>query len=709
MRHRNVFLLQLACWIVAIGLIRVSLADEPIHMGDEVKFRYGADWFTGKVIGFQNDNRIVEIEVVKDGQQQTFRRSVTQIRPVDAPLNAPPGSLAAMRKELPKSATQMRTWSISDGRISFDGQLTGYDDGWISLLRQDGKTVRVQIARLSAGDQTFLQGIGAAAAEPPNTNSPEGPSSLLPELTSMATGPTIELREMRPVGPIDPDPTPFAFDLPEFETLSLPEASISATTSSALLVDGPRGRLVYSQTTDDGGSPTTAFTLIDIASKATKEIAAFPSSAITLLAADPTSGRAIAVTDFQESNDQAALVWIGGVASGKPSLDTRWPIPENGEGKPMKIRLAFLTPASIAIVQCDDQLFAWDLLRRKTLWRIQGNQALVAITAGGRYLAAQTGRIVGVIDVASGRLLGTVKLKNQFPAGLAFAPDSARLAVSHLNHLQVYDLQDWSIESELDMRVAPQNAYAVSAWLDEQNLMLAGGLIVRPEDHWVIWNYDIKTGRVDRFETLPYGFYSNFYRIGRQSTLLMTSLPHAPVQKLISQRTTSGDRPDLALRPGDGVAVRIDDGNVPLPANALKDAIEGIVQRSGWKVVAAAEVELFAKISRAKEREVEYAELGNSSKLTKVKFAPWQTSLELRRDGKVLWQRTFTTSTPMNVIAGNESFQERVRRMERPEIKSFDRITLRPFMTGTQRDTGYGTSRFDAEGIHDQPVEIARD
>ncbi len=51
-----------------------------------------------------------------------------------------------------------RTWTSSNGKFSVKAQLQQIEDGKVILLREDGKTAVVEIAKLSEADQSYLRG-----------------------------------------------------------------------------------------------------------------------------------------------------------------------------------------------------------------------------------------------------------------------------------------------------------------------------------------------------------------------------------------------------------------------------------------------------------------------------------------------------------------------------------------------------------------------
>lgn len=242
-------------------------------------------------------------------------------------------------------------------------------------------------------------------------------------------------------------------------------------------------KVFYSTFRGTRGKQTRAV-LVDFKTQRQRTIARWDGCSMRFHASDPVHGRVIGLTD------QGEVVLVGGISTASPTTDLCWELPRSGPGAKPKVRRAFLTPSAIAIIQCGPTAWAWDLNTRRELWRLgKLGGAMAAISPGGRYLAVQAADDVALVEVAEGTQLGAIKLKNAFPAGLAFSPDGKRLMVGHHENVKVYDLRDWTVASEMALRSDPPHAYEPSAWTDNRHVLLAGGLLVRPEDHLVLWDY----------------------------------------------------------------------------------------------------------------------------------------------------------------------------------------------------------------------------
>ena len=62
-----------------------------------------------------------------------------------------------------EAAAQERKWTSSNGKFSITGEFVGQQDGVVKIKRSNGKTIPVEIKKLSDKDQEYLNGLSSKA------------------------------------------------------------------------------------------------------------------------------------------------------------------------------------------------------------------------------------------------------------------------------------------------------------------------------------------------------------------------------------------------------------------------------------------------------------------------------------------------------------------------------------------------------------------
>ena len=78
-----------------------------------------------------------------------------------------------------EAAAQERKWTSSNGKFSITGEFVGQQDGVVKIKRSNGKTIPVEIKKLSDKDQEYLNGLSSKAAGKADTMAkPVGKANL---------------------------------------------------------------------------------------------------------------------------------------------------------------------------------------------------------------------------------------------------------------------------------------------------------------------------------------------------------------------------------------------------------------------------------------------------------------------------------------------------------------------------------------------------
>jgi hypothetical protein len=126
------------------------------------------------------------------------------------------------------------------------------------------------------------------------------------------------------------------------------------------------------------------------------------------------------------------------------------------------------------------------------------------------------------------------------------------------------------------------------------------------------------------------------------------------------------------------------------------------LKQAGYKPSGSAATQFIATVKRESPKTEEYRIIGRGFSHEEVTFTPITSRVEFSQNGKVLWQRSYTTSLPF-MLTGNQTLQDAAREAERPNKQFFEKLVLPKQILKVEYQSGFGTSMVSAHGIVDTP------
>ena len=144
-----------------------ATAQTPLPPGLIVAASRHGSWFAAKILGELHDGRI-QVQFQKVPWKAELARSDIRLAPpeVEQP-NVDPGLLSPTTPTAsPSTDPALRTWTDDSGSFTIQAKYAGIDGENVRLVREDGKEIKVPLARLGKADQQYVEKI--LSAKPTN-------------------------------------------------------------------------------------------------------------------------------------------------------------------------------------------------------------------------------------------------------------------------------------------------------------------------------------------------------------------------------------------------------------------------------------------------------------------------------------------------------------------------------------------------------------
>jgi WD40 repeat protein len=650
------------------------------------------------------------------------------------------------------AAAESRVWTDTTGQFKIEAEFVRVDDGKVVLKKEDDKTQKIPLEKLSKKDQDYV----AKQAENPFEENPfqeedDEESSNDSKKTKNAGKEKVETSNIFSAKPkqvdvdsggslgaaatstwkVPADPSPLLKDGKKLQRVPVnklrsvqftyPQFSSTQHDERISIFDwGGKPGAMYafwveieekrsrSDSREKQLTDSTSFVFFGDLGTGKKTVAKFPQK-LEAYDVSPDGSKAL----FGKGE------WLG-FAKGKPKLLYIQKIDNGrmsfmGAYKPFDaesrfsdrdddIKGAVWIDNDCFIVWATEGVLAMNANTGEVLWHdasmLLGSPA---ISPGGQYALMSKGETY-LYDAKSGECFGKLENPRDYARSYFFSPDGMKIASYSENTLTVWDAQTGKITDSLFV-AADMRGHQYANWIDNRYI-LVGGNLYDMEQQVPIWRYNFFG--IDRY----YGGY--VFLLGRghnASNLAAFSLPHPPA--LAIEKATDSQR--FVVRPGMEIALKIDvsvrDGKAEIEKR-MADAIK----KNGFILRGDAETVLLLKVTKDKPEKVSYV-TGRGflppSPLrgggTEISYTPNKYWITIQKGNKTLWEQTETQRPPSNISLdemAKSSLQDIVNReMNKPGYKEWFLKADIPKKV-TNPDIIIGASTVRTDGIKDGTTTV---
>ncbi|QDT33612.1 SHD1 domain-containing protein [Thalassoglobus polymorphus] len=582
-------------------------------------------------------------------------------------------------------ADDARTWSDATGRFKIEAKLVSQKDGKVKLERTDGKSVEIDITKLSEADQKYLKELelnpfkttdddgkgampakkegmsakketrsGNGSANPGATQNVDWGGSSEVDISSYGNG-----WDVSPVVPEELDYVPKAVSLPKrvdfFEKLQG-------------VVIHPKARRVVAGYMWNFGvknkAPQTRLVLSDLnTGRERGEGVVYAEMAPLALHPD---GELLLMKNLKRGSPNLEL-WR--MPNNHISRERTFaPIREGSFGRPEVQYARFLDENSFVLKDSSGLVSIWDLstLQPVCHFSIDSN-CRPALSADGSMLAFYKDERIGLFGTKSHEVIAIQKTPRRLNfTNFAFSPSGERLACTAFDALLVWELETGEIYRDFVLEGIVLNS---GVEYSHDNFVLLGKrYLVELESMIKLWDYH----GAENVQAIDGTTYFSVSPQNSPGAIMPTLLPHEGAREALNAAL---NEPDLFVF-REGVNVQLDTSQIPGSHQAKVEAsLRNKLSELDITVDDSAPVTLKAAVSGPKQKEMTYTRSGSYT------VQIYTTTVELIYQGKSIWKKTGTNIPHFVRIQSNQNLGDILSKASKqPAYQFYDNLALPKFV-----------------------------
>jgi WD40 repeat protein len=598
-------------------------------------------------------------------------------------------------------ADDFRTWTDATGKFQIKAKFVSLKDGKVTLEKEDGKAVEIDVNKLSPADRKAAADAAAAAApkeddpfkpkEDPKTAAPAGVAKTITADWSNAK--SIELAATQ---------NEWKFTLPNPVTPKLRSAPIAMPAKADIhermkttVLNPVCKRMLVGYGKDfPKEKMQTRLVLCDLENGSIVSSVTVPGVVMIPVALHDDGTQAVMRGDGNMPGEKSKLeVWT--FDSGSIRKGITWsPYGEEDNWHKDVTWATFIDSKRLVTLNNGGKFAIWDLAAGKPLHYMQIKDGCTpALSPDRKYLAFATGTEIGILDLEIVQVLARLTAPQQLNTPLlSFSTTGKRLACMSINKLFVWEFNTGQLYREIDISTG-----GAVRWPNDDNVLLVQGRLLDLQSQIPLWDYH-------GTENAPifggYAWCAVSEGVNRKEILVPAKIPHPAVKTALEK--AQRDPNFFVIKPG--TAVRIDVSGIG-DAAKRDQAAAGLTERlkaAGCTVSANSPVELLASTDGGKEREITYTTMGmrfgpRAGGGETFKIREYFSRLEFRSQGQKIWETQWSNIQHF-VMLRDETLEQFLKRNDHPNYELFNRIELPKYLSRTGSNA-LGTSRITAAGL----------
>lgn len=614
---------------------------------------------------------------------------------------------------------ELRTWSDTTGKFKIKAKFVSLAEGTVTLEREDGSELEIELKRLSAADQKVVADAVKAAEDNPfkskaeadpfkpkttnkNSTGKSAPGSKkasggtkgAASKKSAADAPAADTRTVKvnlasaeTISLAPPEETWKPKDLPEPlgfaskpKIAPLPNKTGFFEGVKGLAVSRVAGKAAVGfNIADPRPTGVTRVVLCDLKTGKTTPPAATPGLLVPIAVHDDGEQIVMRREEFGFGNQDRLEVWT---LSGKDVAKTISWIPyEDVTGAPRDVMWAeFLDAEHLATSSRGGKVVIWkfpEIEAECTFDLVDG--AVPGLSSDRRFIAYCSGSDVGIFDCQTRTVIAQQPTpeKLQWPY-MAFSPSGKRIGCIAFDKILVWDVATGNLERHFPC--PGLHIHGGIDFPDEECILANGKFLIELQNQLKFWTYD---GHEQERSVAGWAFYAVTEGDKKPGALVPVQLPHAGAKDLLKKALND---PDLfVVKAGTQVKVNVD-GIPPEAKERVQKALTQRLERIGCKGGANGTVELVALMEGPKDREIRFFHAGD------YKMKEYITRVRFVFQGQPAWEASSTNVPFMVSLKKGENLEGHLRSREKPEYGFFDGVELPKFVQKPAAGKGPGGS-----------------
>ncbi len=575
------------------------------------------------------------------------------------------------------AAAEIHTWTDSTGQFSIKGKFVGLDQGKVTLAKEDGTEIEIELTKLSSADQTYAQEQARASTNPFKavTNDPfkartstarpapsvttagdtsqvitpswSGASSILVS----ATGGGWQVDVGTPVAPGTSGPL-------ANRPIPLPPRTHFFEKAAGLVVNPVSRRAVvgYHQSFPPDAGKRTRVVLCDL--EKGKMLGSFKVEGAVLvpLALHDSGNLVLMRRDEQGGGNQDRLeVWRMGPSGVERTLKF---IPyDDLKGDQRNVKWAeFLDAKRLATISNSGKLAIWEWESARPISYMDlPSGCTPALSPDRKKIAFTTGKDLGVLDVDAGQVIAMQTIPHvAFPL-LLFSPSGKRIGCATLNQMYVWDTATGNLDREVPFYGVVVNGQAL--FTTDDHVLLGKSALIDLANQVKLWTYQ----GVEQVRWLGdvCWFVPNTNQ-NQAGALVPSSIPQPQVKDALQKALA--DPNFFVLRPGTTVKINLDGISDASQRDGVRAALEKRLAANGFKSGPNGTIELAAITEVGKEREIIYRTIGRGFPSAKsYKVTEYFSRVKFNTGGLTAWEASSVNIPFFARLKSGETMEEHLR------------------------------------------------
>jgi len=602
----------------------------------------------------------------------------------------------------PAAADEQRTWSDSTGKHKIKAAFVSAENGVVTLEKEDGTTMEIELKKLSKADQKFVAEAVKAASDNPFKTKTDDPFKVKKATPGKSAGLESAEDDSAPGGPttvevdwsnaeqvllaatetwqIAPGEAgdPFAA---KPKTCSLPRKSNFFEGIKGLAISRVAKKAAVGTIVAAPAQPaTTRLLLCDLTTGKSTQPANSEGSMVPLALHD--DGRQVVMRreDFGFGNQDRLEVWT--LAGAKVVKRLVWAPYADAQGAGRDVMWAeFLDADHLATSSRAGKVAVWKYPAIEPLYMFSlADGAVPALSPDRKLIAYSNGTEVGLFDVAQRTVVAqqAIPEKLQWPF-LAFSPSGRSLGCVAFDKILVWDVATGKLK-----RTIPCPGVQIHGSIDfpDENFILGGGkFLIDLENQIKLWTYE---GHEQARSVAGWTFFGVTDGEQNPGALVAAQVPHAAAKDLYKKALTD---PNLFVLKA-GTTVKLNLTGIPDAAerDRVAKALTDRLLAAGCKAGDNGTIDLVATMEGPKERQVSFSRSGD------YKVQEYIGRLRFVYQGQPAWESSGTNVSFVISLKKGENIGDHLRSREKPDYAFFERVELPKFLQKPSAGQGVGNS-----------------
>jgi hypothetical protein len=589
----------------------------------------------------------------------------------------------------------LRTWTDAKGKSTIKAKFLSLENGVVTLEKEDGTEVEIELKKLSAADQK----VATDAAKKKDNDNPFKPkeddpfkarprsgktaaktgrgkatggaqNSGAPEAIKTSLKSAKQVKLMPPAGAwkiavAKPDESGF-----EPKSAALPPKSNFFEAIKGVAVNlKARKAAVSFLLGEPKPAGTTRLVLCDLATGESSDPAAAPGQMVAAALHDDGQQVVMRREEWGFGNQDRLEVWT--IDGNELARTLAWTPYEDAQGGSRDVLwVQFVDADTLATCSHSGSLVLWKFpaIKAECVLNLAIDKMTPVLSPDRRLIAYSTGKEVGLFDVNKKQVVAQQPAPEQllWPS-LAFSPSGKQLACAANNKIYLWDVASGKLE-----RTIPAAGLFTNGPLHfpAEGFVLANDkYLIDVENQLKVWTYE----GADVVRSAG-GWAICAVSDGEQKAgaLVIEQMPHDAASDLLKKALT--DPSLFVLKAGTTVRINVAGIRDASQQGRVQSALAKRLETIGCQAGPGGTIELVAAVDGPKEKSVSYRGSGD------FKVQEYLSKLQFVYDGKTAWESGVTNVPGVISLKAGENVGSVLKASEKPNYDYFDHVELPKFL-----------------------------